>query len=58
MRGDLNNDGMVSFVDLKLLRAKFNTTDPDADFDGNGSVSFADLNIFRSLFGKEPGPAR
>jgi len=56
--GDLNNDGIVSFADLKLLRAKFNTTDPDADFDGNGSVSFADLNIFRSLFGKEPGPAR
>lgn len=54
---DLDNNGLVSFGDLNLFRARFDTTDPDADFDGSGLVSFGDLNIFRSLFDKTPGPA-
>ena len=55
--GDLNNDGFVSFADLSLFRASFDSTDPDADFDGSGRVSFTDLNIFRDLFDQAPGPA-
>jgi hypothetical protein len=54
---DLDSNGLVSFADINLFRARFGTTDPDADFNGSGSVSFGDLDIFRSLFGQPPGPA-
>ncbi len=54
---DLDNNGFVSFNDLELFRAAFNTSNADADFDGSGFVSFNDLEIFRTLFNKPPGPA-
>ncbi|GEM_PF-2226222 len=54
---DLDNNGYVSFNDLELFKAAFNTNNADADFDGSGFVSFNDLAIFRQLFNKPPGPA-
>ena len=54
---DLDNDGLVSFGDLSLFRAAFNTNDADADLDGSGLVSYADLSMFRALFNRPPGPA-
>jgi photosystem II stability/assembly factor-like uncharacterized protein len=54
---DLDNNGTVSFADLRLFRSAFATNNQDADFDGNGSVSFGDLAIFKASFGKPPGPA-
>lgn len=54
---DLDNNGIVSFNDLNLFRAYFDSPNPDADFDNSGLVSFGDLNIFRNLFDQPPGPA-
>ncbi len=54
---DLDNNGMVSFGDLSLFRAAFDTNDADADLDGSGLVSFGDLTMFRALFDRPPGPA-
>ncbi len=54
---DLDNSGIVSFGDLALFRARFDSNDLNADFDGSGRVSFADLEIFRRLFAQAPGPA-
>ncbi|GMR09174.1 MAG: hypothetical protein BMS9Abin26_2190 [Gammaproteobacteria bacterium] len=53
---DLNNDGAVNFADLGLLKAVFNTADPDADFNGDGAANFGDLGILKSYFNQPPGP--
>jgi hypothetical protein len=53
---DLNNDGIVNFVDLGLLKTAFFTADADADFDGNGIVNFRDLGVLRQFFFAPPGP--
>jgi uncharacterized repeat protein (TIGR01451 family) len=55
--GDFDNNGVVSFGDLALLKLAFGTTNRLYDLDGNGVVSFADLAIFKSIFGKPPGPS-
>ena len=54
---DLNNDNVINFQDLGLLRIVFFTADPDADFDGDGAVNFIDLGIMRSTFFGMPGPS-
>jgi hypothetical protein len=54
---DLDNNGLVNFVDLGRFRAAFGTTHPHADLDANGFVNIADLAIFRSLLGRAPGPS-
>ncbi|MEM6640750.1 MAG: PKD domain-containing protein [Pseudomonadota bacterium] len=54
---DLNNDGVVNFLDLGILRSVFFSNDPDADFNGDGIVNFVDLGILRSRFFQPPGPA-
>jgi hypothetical protein len=54
---DLNDDGIVNFGDLGLLKAVFYTSDTDADFDGDGTVDFNDLATMRSLFFQPPGPS-
>lgn len=50
--GDVNGDGEVSFPDLNLVLADFNTTGPDlpGDTDDDGDVDFADLNTVVSAF--------
>ncbi|MFK7887513.1 MAG: thrombospondin type 3 repeat-containing protein [Gammaproteobacteria bacterium] len=54
---DLNNDGVVNFQDLGLLRQAFFTNDPDADLSGDGTVGIVDLGLMRSLFFTSPGPS-
>jgi hypothetical protein len=54
---DLNNDGVVNFGDLGLMKSVFFSTDPDADLNGDGLVNFGDLGIMKSLFFGPPGPS-
>jgi hypothetical protein len=54
---DLDNDGIVSTVDVGIFKSAFGTEDPNADFDGDGVVSTVDLARLKMLFGKEPGPS-
>lgn len=54
---DLNQDGIVNFLDLSLLKAAFFTEDPAADLNGNGLVNFEDLQLMKAGFFKPPGPA-
>lgn len=54
---DLNNDGIVNFLDLGLLRLVFFSSDANADFNGDGTVNFSDLGIMRALFLLPPGPS-
>ncbi|MFK7885234.1 MAG: thrombospondin type 3 repeat-containing protein [Gammaproteobacteria bacterium] len=54
---DLNNDGIVNFVDLGQLRQRFFTTDADADFNNDGVVNFMDLGVMRAFFFGPPGPS-
>jgi len=54
---DLDNDGVVDYVDLFWLQGLFLSSDPHADFDGDGIVSFFDLEIMVSFFFGGPGPS-
>ena len=54
---DLNNDCIVNFVDLGLLKGVFFGSDPDADFDGDGVVNFEDLGTLSAGFFEPPGPS-
>jgi hypothetical protein len=59
---DLNNDCIVNFVDLGLLRTGFFGTpgetnwNPDADFNDDAVVNFQDLGQLRAVFFETPGP--
>ncbi len=53
---DLNDDGIVNFIDIGLFRDVFGTTDADADFNGNGVVDVIDFRILRSFLFSPPGP--
>jgi hypothetical protein len=52
---DLNNDGVVDFQDLGLMKGLFFSQDPDADLDGDGFVNFPDLAIMKASFFQPPG---
>ena len=54
---DLDNSGLVDFVDFLLCRSVFATNNADADFDGSGLVDFGDFNLFRGMFATNPGPS-
>ena len=54
---DLNNDGVVNFGDLALMKKVLFKTDAVADLNGDGVVDFADLAIMKKGFFKAPGPA-
>ncbi len=54
---DLNNDCVVNFLDLGIMKSVFFTADPDADLDGDGVVNFIDLGIMKSGFFGPPGPS-
>jgi spore coat protein A len=54
---DLNDDGVVNFVDLGIIKGVFFTSDPDADLDGSGLVNFVDLGIMKAGFFLPPGPS-
>jgi hypothetical protein len=54
---DLNDDGIVNFVDLGLMKAAFFGTDADADLNGDGNVNFVDLGTLKQFFFQPPGPS-
>jgi len=55
---DINNDGVVNFVDISLWTPAFNTSNngPE-DFNGDGLVNFLDFSIMTEMFLLPPGPS-
>ncbi|MFK7887552.1 MAG: hypothetical protein AB8G16_11885 [Gammaproteobacteria bacterium] len=53
---DLNDDMIVNFIDLGILRTVFFSTDEDADINGDGTVNIVDLGAMRTQFFSPPGP--
>ncbi|MFK8029447.1 MAG: PKD domain-containing protein [Gammaproteobacteria bacterium] len=53
---DLNNDGVINFIDITLWTPSFLGTDEDADFNGDGTVNFLDYIIITNAFLQQPGP--
>lgn len=47
-RGDLNQDGSVTIVDLSILLSRWGGQDVAADLNGDGSISIKDLSILLS----------
>jgi len=54
---DLNNDGIVNFLDLNIFSSLFLSQNADADFNGDGLVNFSDLFVLSALFLAAPGPS-
>lgn len=54
---DLNDDGIVNFIDLGIMKSVFLTNDRHADLNGDRIVNFIDLGIMKSFFLKAPGPS-
>ena len=60
---DLDNNLIVNFADLQMLRDAFYSTpadphwNPDADFNGDAAISFADGFLMRAGFFGAPGPS-
>lgn len=54
---DLNDDGIVNFADLAILKRVFFTPNANGDLNGDGIVNFADLAIMKASFFKGPGPS-
>lgn len=54
---DLDNNGIVNFVDLGIFAAVFGGVEPDADINGDGSINFLDFAVVVQQFGQPPGPS-
>ncbi len=54
---DLDNNCVVDFPDLALMKDVFFGEDANADLDGNGTVDFADLLAMKAAFFEAPGPS-
>ncbi|MEM6641184.1 MAG: thrombospondin type 3 repeat-containing protein [Pseudomonadota bacterium] len=54
---DFNNDCVVNFLDLGLMRSAFFTADPVIDLNQDGVVNVVDLGGLRSAFFGAPGPS-
>ena len=54
--GDFNNDCVVNFLDLGILKSRFFSGDPETDLNGDGHVNVLDLAIHREMFFAPPGP--
>ena len=50
--GDVNRDGVVSFLDIPSFISRLSTGDflDEADIDGNGAVNFLDISSFIAIF--------
>jgi hypothetical protein len=55
--GDLDNDGVINFIDLGIMKSMFFTLDPQADINGDGTVNFIDLGLLKGMFFTAPGPS-
>jgi cysteine-rich repeat protein len=55
--GDFDQNCIVQFPDLGLMKAGFFGTDPNLDMDGNGFVQFPDLALLKQGFFLPPGPS-
>ncbi|MEM7083174.1 MAG: S8 family serine peptidase [Pseudomonadota bacterium] len=56
---DLNNDGVVNFVDIQIWTEVFNEAcgDVDEDLNGDGVCNFIDYQVFPAFFLQPPGPS-
>jgi hypothetical protein len=54
---DLDDNGIVNFVDLGIMRSVFFQVDDDADLNGDGRVNFGDLAVLKQYFFQPPGPS-
>lgn len=54
---DLNNDCMINFADLQIMKSVFFSATDDADLNGDGLANFADLQIMKQFFFGLPGPS-
>lgn len=54
---DFNNDCLVNFEDLTIMKTHFFSTDANTDLTGDGQVNFADLTVLRAVFFTSPGPS-
>ena len=54
---DIDNNGIVNFADVAVLRAAFGTASASADLNSDGVVNFLDLAFLKSRFGQAPGPS-
>lgn len=53
---DLNNDYLINFIDLGLMKQNFFAAgDLDADLNGDGQVDFLDLGLMKAAFFGIPG---
>jgi parallel beta-helix repeat protein len=50
--GDVNNDGVVNFVDYQILERQFGTTNAQCDLNGDGVVNSADFTLLYNNLGK------
>jgi hypothetical protein len=53
---DINNDGKVDDLDLKILQANLGQKGALGDLNGDGIVDEQDLAILRAAYGQRPGP--
>lgn len=55
---DVNNDGIVNFLDVSQWALSFNTaTTGDEDFNGDGFANFVDFALISEYFLGPPGPS-
>jgi hypothetical protein len=54
---DFDNNLIINFADLAVLKAAFFSSDADADLNGDGIVNFADLSVIKAMFFLPPGPS-
>lgn len=60
---DLDNDLVINFIDLGILKAAMFSTpsdtnwNPHADLNGDNAVNFIDLGLMKFFFFGEPGPS-
>ncbi|MBI4033674.1 hypothetical protein HY379_01615 [Candidatus Saccharibacteria bacterium] len=56
LAGDLNNDNVVSVIDLSIMLSNFGSNSSTADINGNGSVNITDLSILLSNYNRRLSP--
>lgn len=52
VRGDVNGDGMVNILDLKLVKLAYSgwIEEPNADIDGNGVINILDIKLVKLIY--------